>query len=92
VDNTILGLHREEIRGQNRLPSIVTAVGGYNKETRNTYRILVSQPLGKQPLDQEGDGKIILRRILREWDVGGTESVPAGYYISGSKSPGSYTI
>jgi hypothetical protein len=35
------------------------------------YRVLVGKPKGKRPLRRPGvDGRIILRRIFRKWDVG----------------------
>jgi hypothetical protein len=34
-------------------------------------RVLVGKPEGKRPLGDPGvDGRIILRRIFRKWDVG----------------------
>jgi hypothetical protein len=40
-------------------------------EGRAVYRILVGKPEGKRPLGNPGiDGRIILRRIFRKWDVG----------------------
>jgi len=43
----------------------------YRGERRGAYRILVRKPEGKNHLEDPGvDGKIILRRIFRKWDVG----------------------
>ena len=40
-------------------------------ERRGVYRVLVGKPEGKTPLGDPGvDGRIILRRIFRKWDVG----------------------
>jgi hypothetical protein len=40
-------------------------------EGRGVYRVLVGKPEGKKPLGNPGlDGRIILRRIFRKWDVG----------------------
>jgi hypothetical protein len=37
---------------------------------RNSYKILVGKPEGKRPLGYLGiDGKIILKKILKAWDV-----------------------
>ena len=38
---------------------------------RGAYRILVGKPEGRNHLEDPGvDGRIILRRIIRKWDVG----------------------
>jgi hypothetical protein len=38
---------------------------------RGVYRILVGKAEGKRPLGKQGvDGRIILRWIVRKWDVG----------------------
>jgi hypothetical protein len=38
---------------------------------RGVYRVLVGKPKSKRPLGRRGvDGKIILRWIFRNWDVG----------------------
>ena len=40
-------------------------------ERRGVYRVLVGKPEGKTPLGDPGiDGRKILRRIFRKWDVG----------------------
>jgi hypothetical protein len=40
-------------------------------EGRGVYRVLVGKPEGKRPLGDPGvDGRIILRWIIRKWDVG----------------------
>jgi hypothetical protein len=40
-------------------------------EGRGVYRVLVGKPEGKDHLVDPGvDGRIILRRIFRKWDVG----------------------
>ena len=40
-------------------------------EGRGLYRVLVGKPEGKRPHGRQGvDGRIILRWILRKWDVG----------------------
>jgi hypothetical protein len=40
-------------------------------EGRGVYRVLVGKPEGKRPQGRPGvDGRIILRRIFRKWDVG----------------------
>jgi hypothetical protein len=40
-------------------------------EGRGLYRVLMGKPEGKNPLGRTGlDGRIILRWILRKWDVG----------------------
>jgi hypothetical protein len=40
-------------------------------EKRGLYRVLVGKPEGKTPLGDPGvDGKIILRWIFRNWDLG----------------------
>jgi len=40
-------------------------------ERRSVYRVLVRKPEGKNHLEDPGiDGKIILRWIIRKWDVG----------------------
>jgi len=40
-------------------------------EGTGVYRVLVGKPKGKRPLEDPGaDGRIILRWILRKWDVG----------------------
>ena len=40
-------------------------------DRRGVYRVLVGEPEGKRPLGDPGlDGKIILRWIFRNWDVG----------------------
>jgi len=40
-------------------------------ERRDVYKVLVGKPEGKNHLDDPGvDGSIILRRILRNCDVG----------------------
>jgi hypothetical protein len=40
-------------------------------EGRGVYRVLVGKTEGKRPLGDPGvDGRIILRRIFRNWDVG----------------------
>jgi len=45
----------------------VTCMG----ERRCIYRVLVGKPEGKRPLGRPGiDGRIILRWIIRKWDVG----------------------
>ena len=38
-------------------------------ERRGVYRVLVVKPAGKRPLGRPRRGKIILRWILRKWDV-----------------------
>ena len=41
------------------------------RERRGVYRSLEGKPEGKNHLGEPGaDGKIILRRIFRKWDVG----------------------
>jgi hypothetical protein len=46
------------------------ACSTYGK-SRGAYRVLVKKPKGKKPLKDLGiDGMIILRWILRKWDVG----------------------
>jgi hypothetical protein len=41
---------------------------------RGVYRVLVGKPEGKRPLGDTGvDGRIILRRIFRRWDVVGMQ-------------------
>ena len=49
-------------------------------ERRGVYRVLVGKPEGKNHLGDPGvDGKIILRRIFRKWDVGyGLDRVGSG--------------
>ena len=40
-------------------------------DNRGVYRVLVRKPEGKNHLEDPGiDGKIILRWIIRKWDVG----------------------
>jgi hypothetical protein len=40
-------------------------------ERRGVCKVLVGKPEGKKPLGDRGvDGRIILRRIFRKWDVG----------------------
>jgi len=40
-------------------------------ERRGIYRVLVGNPEEKDHMDDPGvDGRIILRRIFRKWDVG----------------------
>jgi hypothetical protein len=40
-------------------------------EARGVYRVLVGKPEGKNPWGgPDVDGRIILRRIFRKWDVG----------------------
>ena len=41
-------------------------------ERRDVYTVLVRKPEGKRPLGRPRrvDGRIILRRIFRKWDVG----------------------
>ena len=40
-------------------------------ESRGVYRVLVRKPEGKRPLGRTGhNGRIILRWIFREWNVG----------------------
>ena len=40
-------------------------------ENRNVYKVLVGKSEGNSPLGNPGeDGRIILRWILRKWDVG----------------------
>jgi len=40
-------------------------------ERRGVYRVLVGKPEGKRPLgDPDIDWRIILRWIIRKWDVG----------------------
>jgi hypothetical protein len=40
-------------------------------ERRDAYEVLVGKPKGKRPLGRPKiDGRIILRRIFRKWDVG----------------------
>ena len=40
-------------------------------ERRGVHKVLVGKPEGKRPLVDPGlDGRIILRRIFRKWDVG----------------------
>jgi hypothetical protein len=40
-------------------------------EGRGVYRVLVGKPEGKRPLGRPGiEGRILLRRIFRKWDVG----------------------
>jgi hypothetical protein len=47
-----------------------------DREGRGVYRVLVGKPEGKLPLgrhnlgDKDVDGRIILRLIFRNWDVG----------------------
>jgi len=41
------------------------------RERRGVYRVLVGKPEGKNHLRDPGvDGSLILRCILRKWDVG----------------------
>jgi len=43
----------------------------YRWERRDAYRVLVRKPEGKNRLEDPGvNGKIILRRIFRKWNVG----------------------
>jgi hypothetical protein len=43
----------------------------YKREMRGVYRVLVRKPEGNLNLGDPGvDGRIILRWIFREWDVG----------------------
>ena len=39
-------------------------------EGKGVYRVLVGKAEGKRPLGTHLDGRIILRWILRKWDVG----------------------
>jgi hypothetical protein len=40
-------------------------------ESRGVYRVLDGEPEGKSHLEDPGvDGRIVLRWILRKWDVG----------------------
>jgi len=42
----------------------------YGRERRGVYRVLVRKPEGKNHWEDPGvDGTMILRRILRKWDV-----------------------
>jgi hypothetical protein len=45
-------------------------------ERRDVYRVLVGKPKRERPFGRQSvDGRIILRWILRKWNVGGcTES------------------
>jgi hypothetical protein len=39
-------------------------------EGRGVYRVLVENPKGKRPWGDQGvDGRIILRRIFRKWNL-----------------------
>jgi hypothetical protein len=41
------------------------------RESRGAYRILVGKPEGKRPLEDSGvDGRVILKSMLKKWDVG----------------------
>jgi hypothetical protein len=43
-------------------------------ERRGAYRVLVGKPEGKDHLgDLDVDGRIILRWIFKNWDVGGMD-------------------
>jgi hypothetical protein len=54
---------------------IVREVGGYDEETRNISIILKRKPICKQLSDQEEDGKIIFRRVLRQAGAGLAQAV-----------------
>ena len=54
------------IKSRNRCAGHVARMG----EKKSVYRILVGKPEGKNHLgDPDVDGRIILRRIFRKWDV-----------------------
>ena len=73
-------IHNEELNGLYSSPNIVRVIKSRRMrwarhvasvgERRGAYRILVEKPEGKNHLKDPGvDGKIILRRIFRKWDV-----------------------
>ena len=74
-------LHNEELNGLNFSPNIVRVIKSRRirraghvarmGERRGVYGVLVEKPEGKRPLVRPRlRGRIILRRILRKWDVG----------------------
>jgi hypothetical protein len=74
-------IHNEKLNNLWPSPTIVRVIkiekkemgstcGAYGEE-RGVYRVLVGKPEGKRPWGDTGlDGRIILRRIFRKWDVG----------------------
>jgi len=77
-------LHNEELNDLYCSPSIVRVIKSgrmrwtghvaFMEERRGVYRVLVGKPEGKNHLGDPGvDGRIILRWILRKWNVGGMD-------------------
>ena len=74
-------VHNEELNDLYSSPNIVQLIKsrrirwaghvGHMGERRGVHMILVGKPEGKNHWgDQDVDGRIILRWILRKWDVG----------------------
>ena len=73
-------LHNEQLNDPYSSPGIVRVIksrrmrwAGYVArlgERREVYKVLVGKRGGRRPLDPSVDGRIILRWILRKWDVG----------------------
>jgi hypothetical protein len=74
-------LHNKELNDLYSSPNIVWVIKSRRMrlaghvahlgERRVLYRVLVGKPEERDRLEEPGiDGKIILRRILRKWDVG----------------------
>jgi hypothetical protein len=74
-------LHNEDVNDLYSSPNIVRVLKSRRmrwvglvacmEERRSVYRALVGKPEGKNQLEDPGvDGGILLRRIIRKWDVG----------------------
>ena len=74
-------LHNEELKGLYSSPNIVRVIKSRRMrwaghvarmgEGRGVYRVLVGNPRGRDGWGDPGvDGRIILRLMLRKWDVG----------------------
>jgi len=74
-------LHNEDLNDLYSSPSIFRVIKSRRMkwaghvarmgERRGVYRVLMRKPEGKNHLgDPDVDGRIILRRIFRRWDVG----------------------